>query len=114
MGFLDNVVDGFQSGLMGKGPNYVKRQRAAQQRALQERLQGRWASKYTVRSGAIELLIDPDGNPTQAYPHVHVIHDEVNGEVRLVASIAPKRWSTGRRCPARLAGTKSTPPSSGH
>lgn len=29
MGFWDNVADGFKSGMMRKGPNYVAKQRAA-------------------------------------------------------------------------------------
>ena len=57
---------------------------------LQQRLEGRWASKYVEKQGTVELLVGLDGNPTTTYPHVHVIHDEVNDEVRILASVASK------------------------
>lgn len=86
MSFWDNAVDGFKSGLMGKGPNYVKKERAKRALALRQRLEGRWFTKYREGIGTIELLIDPEGNLTNTYPHLHVIHDERVGEVRFIAS----------------------------
>ncbi|SRR6266498_687002 len=66
-------------------------QETAQEEALRRRLEGRWYSKYREENGKIHLLIDPDGNPTNTYPHVHVIHDEQQREVRIVASTVNRR-----------------------
>jgi hypothetical protein len=43
---------------------------------------------YSVmrQDGTIEMMIGPDGESTNSYPHVHVIHDESTGQIRVVAS----------------------------
>ncbi len=61
------------------------------QERLRKRLEGRWSSKYHEEDGKIHLLIDPDGNPTKTYPHVHVIHDERANQVHFVASTGERR-----------------------
>lgn len=73
MGLWDNIVDGFKSGMAGKGPNYVKKQRAAQARleglmalaALRaykdyRREQSRWREGATKRGGHDKQYIDGD------------------------------------------------------
>jgi hypothetical protein len=71
-----------------------------------ERLEGRWYSKYTVSSGAIELMVDRDGNPTNTYPHVHVIHDEAKGEVRFVLSLGPQNHPVRETLPGTASGNE--------
>lgn len=66
-------------------------EQTARELRLRRRLEGRWFSKYREQDGQIHLLIDLDGNLTNTYPHVHVIHDEAVGEVRLVASTRDRR-----------------------
>lgn len=43
-------------------------------------------SKYRSDDGKIHVYLDRNGNPTTTYPHLHVIHDERGGEVRIVRS----------------------------
>lgn len=45
-----------------------------------------WYSKYRSDDGKIHVMLDATGQPTTKYPHVHVIHDEQAGEVRIVIS----------------------------
>jgi hypothetical protein len=47
-----------------------------------------WYSKHHPRSG-VEVMFDKHGRPTIDYPHVHVIHDERKGEIRVVLSLGP-------------------------
>jgi hypothetical protein len=43
-----------------------------------------WYSKYNQRGEQeVEVLLDQDGQPTTGRPHIHVIHDEMKGEVRM-------------------------------
>lgn len=74
--------------------------------ALRARLEGRWFSKYTVNQGTIELLVDRDGNQTTAYPHVHVIHDEANREVRVLVSLAPGNHPHSEVLPGTASGNE--------
>jgi len=43
----------------------------------------RATGKHDTSRPTIEVLLDQDGQPTKAYPHVHVIHDESKNEVRV-------------------------------
>ncbi len=36
--------------------------------------------------GRLDMLVDKAGNPTTTYPHVHVIHNDSGGGIRVVAS----------------------------
>ena len=61
-----------------------------------------WYSKYNQRGeGEVEVLLDKHGRPTMGYPHVHIIHDEEKGEVRLHNTMAKK----GHRDHIVLPGT---------
>jgi hypothetical protein len=106
VGLWDNIKDGFKSGQAGKGPNYVRKQREARERAMRARLEGRWFSKYRESDGTIELMVDRDGNPTNTYPHVHVIHDELKGEVRLVLSLSPSNHPKRETLPGTASGNE--------
>jgi hypothetical protein len=54
---------------------------------------GNWYTKYRTDDETIHLMVDKEGNPTTEYPHVHVIHDEKNNQIRVVASYAKDRHS---------------------
>jgi hypothetical protein len=60
---------------------------------------------YSVmrQSGVIEMMIGPDGESTNTYPHVHVIHDPHMNQVRVVAS----RSSHDHSAPEMLTGDAS-------
>jgi chromosome segregation ATPase len=45
-----------------------------------------WYTKSDGRDETIHEMVDKAGNLTTDYPHVHVIHDEKNHEIRVVAS----------------------------
>ena len=49
-------------------------------------LKSNWYTKYRTDDETIHLMVDKEGNPTTDYPHVHIIHDEKNDEIRVVAS----------------------------
>lgn len=48
-----------------------------------------WFSKFKSESQKTEILVGPDGQPTAEYPHVHVIHDETKGFIKIIASRGP-------------------------
>jgi hypothetical protein len=43
-------------------------------------------SKYDSKKDRIDLFVDKYGNPTTTYPHVHVVHNDSGGGIRVVAS----------------------------
>lgn len=107
MGLWDNIKDGFKSGQAGKGPNYVRKQREAAERARIEiverayrRVQGKYQSapadlqyldgdyRVTVKSGygfdqdspTTEILIYPRrDNPSGS--HWHIVIDDQGNEI---------------------------------
>lgn len=54
-------------------------------------------------TGTIEMMIGTDGESTNSYPHVHVIHDESKNQIRIVAS----RSSSDHSPPEFLSGDAS-------
>lgn len=68
----------------GMSPLAIRRagkQIKAERMARETSSRGGWNSKYG--RGTTELLLDKNGNPTTGYPHVHVIHDEPGGRIKL-------------------------------
>jgi len=57
---------------------------------------------YTVMrsTGVIEMMVGPDGESTNTYPHVHVIHDSQANQIRVVVS----RSSSDHSSPEILPG----------
>lgn len=49
-----------------------------------------WYSKWVEKDGSIHVMFDRHGNQTTSYPHVHLIHDEPGGEIRVILSRGPK------------------------
>ena len=45
-----------------------------------------WYSKHSTRTGKTDIMIGKDGDLTEEYPHVHVIHDDDAGWVKVIAS----------------------------
>lgn len=76
------------------GRETLAEQWAREQKEKHARLEGKWFTKYVETKGGqrIELLIDQNGNPTDRYPHVHVIHDEVLYSVTVQVSVARGRY----------------------
>jgi ABC-type nitrate/sulfonate/bicarbonate transport system substrate-binding protein len=72
------------------GKETLAEQWAREHREKHARLEGKWASKYVedARTRKIQLFVDRNGNPTDRYPHVHVIHDEVLYAVTIQVSVA--------------------------
>lgn len=81
-------------------------EQTARELRLKQRLQGRWFSRYRENQGTIELMVDRDGNPTNQYPHVHVIHDEAQGEVRFVLSFSPHNHPMRETLPGTASGNE--------
>lgn len=79
---------------------------SAKKVATQGRLEGRWYSKYRSDDGKIHVLLDKNGNPTNKYPHIHVIHDEYGGEVRVVLSADPSRHPKVEKLPGDASGSQ--------
>jgi hypothetical protein len=44
---------------------------------------GQWSRYNKSGAGEIEVLLGKDGQPTTCHPHIHVVHDEKKGEVRM-------------------------------
>ena len=82
------------------------REQGVREQALRRRLEGRWFTKYREGDGTIELLIDPEGNLTDTYPHLHVIHDERAGEVRFVASTSNRQRVYTSTLPGDVSGNE--------
>jgi len=79
---------------------------SAKKVAVQGRLEGRWYSKYRSDDGKIHVLLDKNGNPTNKYPHIHVIHDEYGGEVRVVLSADPSHHPKVEKLPGNASGNQ--------
>lgn len=62
----------------------IRDERDAKSKALYPLAEkGEWYTKYRSDDGRVHVMLGPDGTPTKTYPHVHVIHDEPGGEIRL-------------------------------
>ena len=71
------------------GPSAPRTQKALPVTFPKAKTEGEWYSRSNRRGeGEVEVLLDQDGKPTTGYPHVHVIHDEKKGEVRLHNTMA--------------------------
>lgn len=46
---------------------------------------GRYLSQYDSGTNKIDIFIGKDGQQTYQYPHVHVVHNENNGRVEIMA-----------------------------
>jgi hypothetical protein len=88
------------------GKETLLQQHVREQEQTRRRLEGRWFNKYIERDGTIELLIDRDGNPTDRYPHVHVIHDEKLFEVRILVSVSPHNHASRQTLPGSASGNE--------
>lgn len=69
-------------------------------------LAGRWHSKYMSKDGSIQVLLDKNGNVTDQYPHVHVIHDEPGSEVRIHVTRSEGRHSDHEVLPGNASGNE--------
>jgi len=81
-------------------------QAAAKKVAAKGRQEGRWYSKYRSDDGTIHVMLDRDGNLTNQYPHVHVIHDEPGSEVRIHVTLGPRRHSDHEVLPGTASGNE--------
>jgi hypothetical protein len=79
---------------------------AGKQVAKKGRLAGRWYSKYMSSDGSIQILLDKNGNVTDQYPHVHVIHDEPGSEVRIHVTRSEGRHSDHEVLPGNASGNE--------
>lgn len=63
---------------------------------------------YSVlrKSGTIELMIDQNGEFTNRYPHVHVVHDEGMNQIRVVASRSSTDHSPEEVLPGDASGNE--------
>lgn len=64
---------------------YARRQ-AAQKHYPAPSRDGGYYSRYISGNKTTEIFIGPDGNLTSERPHVHVIHDDSRGEIRIVVT----------------------------
>lgn len=65
-----------------------------------------WYSKYRSSDGTIHVMLDRNGEPTTKYPHVHVIHDEPGGQVRIVLSLRKGEHPETRVLPGTSSGNE--------
>lgn len=63
---------------------------------------------YSVmrQDGTMEMMIGPDGESTNSYPHVHVIHDDTQQQIRVVASRSPSDHSPPEILPFNTDGNE--------
>lgn len=97
--FGDNLRGIWRSIRSGTGGNILDTRRhikgamaqrlVDEQRSSRPARKGGWYTKYREGDGTIHLMIGKDGNTTESYPHVHIIHDSPGAEVRIVASRGP-------------------------
>jgi len=52
-----------------------------------------WYSKWRSDDSTAQIMYDKAGNVTTGYPHVHVIHDDLADQIRVVASWGPRSHS---------------------
>ena len=71
-----------------------------------QRLEGRWASRFRSDTGKIDVLIDKNGNPTTAYPHVHIVYNTQEDKVRVILSLAPKNHPSEEILPGDADGNR--------
>lgn len=92
--FRDNILGalrarksgGVTAGNIREEADRIRREREARSAPLPRATGSDYYSKYRSDDGKIHVFLDRNGNPTTSYPHVHVIHDERGGEVRIVHS----------------------------
>lgn len=96
---MDSLKGGLKSMLRGNGTSVRANREAARQemakrlareaRAAQtydKAVGDEYYSKWDPSGGRIDILVDRDGLPTNRYPHVHVVHNDSDGGVRVIAS----------------------------
>lgn len=74
----------------------VKRERSAYEAKASLGRDG-YFSKY--QRGRIDVLEDKNGMPTSVYPHVHIVHNDSEGKIRIVASSSVARQLEGTGVP---------------
>lgn len=84
-----------------KHAKQVRDERQAYEEAEGDKYYSKWDE---AKKGRIDLFVDRNGNPTTGYPHVHVIHTDSAGGVRVVASTSKGAQVFHETLPATASG----------
>ncbi len=99
-----------QQGLAGgMSPLAIRRagkQVKAERMARETSRSGGWNSKYSSSTNTTEVMLDKNGNPTTAYPHIHIIHDEFGGRIKLHITRSPGVHTDELYLPANASGNQ--------
>lgn len=61
---------------------------------------------FDPRDQTVHIFVSPTGEMTTDRPHVHVIHDEIKNEVRVVATTAAGQHPVKEPLPGNVSGNQ--------